>query len=66
MKVLTFAEKLLLRDADAEYGGVDDMTKLAYLNEPGVLDNLKKRYALNEIYVSDIFYFDFKLYFLMN
>nr|KAJ0193022.1 hypothetical protein LSAT_V11C800417510 [Lactuca sativa] len=49
-QVLTFAEKLLLRDADAEYGGVDDMTKLAYLNEPGVLDNLKKRYALNEIY----------------
>lgn len=56
MKVLTFAEKLLLRDADAEYGGVDDMTKLAYLNEPGVLDNLKKRYALNEIYVSDILF----------
>nr|GEV28813.1 myosin-15 isoform X1 [Tanacetum cinerariifolium]GEV32066.1 myosin-15 isoform X1 [Tanacetum cinerariifolium] len=48
--VLAFAEKLLLRDADVDYGGVDDMTKLAYLNEPGVLDNLKKRYALNEIY----------------
>ncbi|KAJ1281296.1 hypothetical protein BS78_04G295700 [Paspalum vaginatum] len=26
------------------------MTKLTYLNEPGVLYNLKKRYALNEIY----------------
>ncbi|KAL8208635.1 hypothetical protein R6Q57_008047 [Mikania cordata] len=49
-QILAFAEKLLLRDADADYGGVDDMTKLAYLNEPGVLDNLKKRYALNEIY----------------
>ncbi|GJW97303.1 myosin-15 isoform X1 [Tanacetum coccineum] len=49
-QVLAFAEKLLLRDADVDYGGVDDMTKLAYLNEPGVLDNLKKRYALNEIY----------------
>nr|XP_043620465.1 myosin-15 [Erigeron canadensis] len=49
-QVSTSAEKLLLRDADADYGGVDDMTKLAYLNEPGVLDNLKKRYALNEIY----------------
>ncbi|KAD5803322.1 hypothetical protein E3N88_14682 [Mikania micrantha] len=41
-QILAFAEKLLLRDADADYGGVDDMTKLAYLNEPGVLDNLKK------------------------
>ncbi|MFS7944635.1 putative myosin ATPase [Helianthus anomalus] len=49
-QVLAVAEKLLLRDADADHGGVDDMTKLAYLNEPGVLDNLKKRYALNEIY----------------
>ncbi|XP_071696471.1 myosin-15 [Rutidosis leptorrhynchoides] len=49
-QVSTSAENLLLRDADADYGGVDDMTKLAYLNEPGVLDNLKKRYALNEIY----------------
>ncbi|KAD4982357.1 hypothetical protein E3N88_19028 [Mikania micrantha] len=44
VKILAFAEKLLLRDADADYGGVDDMTKLAYLNEPRVLDNLKKRY----------------------
>ncbi|KAD7480187.1 hypothetical protein E3N88_03323 [Mikania micrantha] len=43
-QILAFAEKLLLRDADADYGGADDMTKLAYLNEPGVLDNLKKRY----------------------
>lgn len=30
---------------------MDDMTKLTYLNEPGVLYNLKRRYALNEIYV---------------
>lgn len=43
-------EKLLPRDPDAEHGGVDDMTKLTYLNEPGVLYNLAKRYALNEIY----------------
>lgn len=31
--------------------GVDDMTKLAYLHEPGVLLNLKARYNANEIYV---------------
>jgi myosin-5 len=32
-------------------GGVDDMTKLSYLHEPGVLQNLKARYELNKIYV---------------
>ena len=50
--MLSLPEKLFPRDAEADYGGVDDMTKLTYLNEPGVLDNLKRRYALNEIYVS--------------
>ncbi|XP_057957772.1 myosin-15 [Malania oleifera] len=50
-KVLTSPEKLFPRDPDAEdHGGVDDMTKLTYLNEPGVLYNLERRYALNEIY----------------
>ncbi|XP_059642620.1 myosin-15 [Cornus florida] len=49
-KVLISPEKLFSRDADADHGGVDDMTKLTYLNEPGVLDNLERRYALNEIY----------------
>ncbi|THG11258.1 hypothetical protein TEA_014951 [Camellia sinensis var. sinensis] len=49
-KVLVFPAKLFPRDADADHGGVDDMTKLTYLNEPGVLDNLERRYALNEIY----------------
>lgn len=37
---------------EAPAGGVDDMTKLSYLHEPGVLENLKTRYELNEIYVS--------------
>lgn len=32
--------------------GVDDMTKLSYLHEPGILQNLSTRYKLNEIYVS--------------
>lgn len=46
-------EKLFPRDADEEdHGGVDDMTKLTYLNEPGVLYNLQRRYGLNDIYVS--------------
>ncbi|KAL6212224.1 hypothetical protein ACLB2K_017445 [Fragaria x ananassa] len=49
--VLAMPEKLFPRDADEdEHGGVDDMTKLTYLNEPGVLYNLRRRYALNDIY----------------
>ncbi|KAH7306277.1 hypothetical protein KP509_22G004800 [Ceratopteris richardii] len=38
------------KDPDAQPGGVDDMTKLAYLHEPGVLYNLASRYELNDIY----------------
>jgi len=55
-KITVSPEKLLPRDTDEDLGGghVDDMTKLTYLNEPGVLYNLKKRYALNEIYVSGL------------
>uniref|UniRef100_A0A0E0B968 Myosin motor domain-containing protein n=1 Tax=Oryza glumipatula TaxID=40148 RepID=A0A0E0B968_9ORYZ len=51
-KITVLAEKCLPRDTDEDLGGghVDDMTKLTYLNEPGVLYNLKRRYALNEIY----------------
>lgn len=50
-KVLASPEKLHPRDADGEeLNGVDDMTKLTYLNEPEVLYNLERRYALNDIY----------------
>ncbi|GAB2275885.1 hypothetical protein Dimus_010629 [Dionaea muscipula] len=49
-KILASPQKLLPRDPDADHGGVDDMTKLAYLNEPGVLYNLERRYALDSIY----------------
>ncbi|MFS7902386.1 putative myosin ATPase [Helianthus anomalus] len=38
------------KDAEAPPCGVDDMTKLAYLHEPGVLNNLRSRYDINEIY----------------
>ncbi|KAL3647675.1 hypothetical protein CASFOL_008643 [Castilleja foliolosa] len=38
------------KDTEAPPCGVDDMTKLAYLHEPGVLVNLKSRYDINEIY----------------
>ncbi|XP_010526029.1 PREDICTED: myosin-15 [Tarenaya hassleriana] len=50
-KVSVSPEKLFPRDADdEEHNGVDDMTKLTYLHEPGVLYTLQKRYALNDIY----------------
>ncbi|CAJ1976261.1 unnamed protein product [Sphenostylis stenocarpa] len=42
--------KIYPKDMEAPPGGVDDMTKLSYLHEPGVLQNLKARYELNEIY----------------
>ncbi|XP_027118946.1 myosin-8-like [Coffea arabica] len=38
------------KDVEAPQCGVDDMTKLAYLHEPGVLQNLRCRYDMNEIY----------------
>ncbi|XP_078444494.1 protein OPAQUE1-like [Wolffia australiana] len=49
-KLSVAPEKLMHRDPDGEHGGVEDMTKLTYLNEPGVLYNLSRRYAHNEIY----------------
>ncbi|KAG2395262.1 Myosin-11 Myosin XI [Vigna angularis] len=49
-KVVTKLSKIYPKDMEAPAGGVDDMTKLSYLHEPGVLQNLKTRYELNEIY----------------
>ncbi|KAJ9682386.1 hypothetical protein PVL29_018326 [Vitis rotundifolia] len=49
-KVAVNLLKIYPKDTEAPAGGVDDMTKLSYLHEPGVLQNLKSRYELNEIY----------------
>ncbi|KAI3806052.1 hypothetical protein L1987_21943 [Smallanthus sonchifolius] len=49
-KVVASLSKLYSKDVEAPAGGVDDMTKLSYLHEPGVLQNLSTRYQLNEIY----------------
>ncbi|KAL1806376.1 hypothetical protein ACET3Z_029444 [Daucus carota] len=38
------------QDPEFPESGVDDMTKLTYLHEPGVLQNISCRYNLNEIY----------------
>ncbi|KAJ8425290.1 hypothetical protein Cgig2_000371 [Carnegiea gigantea] len=42
--------KVYPKDEETPAGGVDDMTKLSYLHEPGVLHNLAVRYSVNEIY----------------
>ncbi|XP_024385122.1 myosin-9 isoform X2 [Physcomitrium patens] len=49
-EVTTSLSNVHAKDPDAQPGGVDDMTKLAYLHEPGVLYNLASRYELDEIY----------------
>ncbi|KAL6606931.1 hypothetical protein ACP70R_042584 [Stipagrostis hirtigluma subsp. patula] len=49
-KIVSNLSKLYPKDMEAAAGGVDDMTKLSYLHEPGVLENLATRYELNEIY----------------
>lgn len=53
------------KDTEAPSGGVDDMTKLSYLHEPGVLQNLETRYELNEIYVRYFTFFSSISYFLL-
>ncbi|XP_068635016.1 myosin-9-like [Aristolochia californica] len=49
-KVTADLSKIYPKDMEAPPGGVDDMTKLSYLHEPGVLQNLSTRFELNEIY----------------
>ncbi|GKD16344.1 myosin-H heavy chain-like protein, partial [Tanacetum coccineum] len=49
-KVVAKLSNVYPKDMEAPAGGVDDMTKLSYLHEPGVLQNLRTRYELNEIY----------------
>lgn len=51
LQVVVKASSVYHKDTEAPPCGVDDMTKLAYLHEPGVLDNLRSRYDINEIYV---------------
>ncbi|ONK66463.1 uncharacterized protein A4U43_C06F8340 [Asparagus officinalis] len=48
--VVANISRVFPKDTESPPGGVDDMTKLSYLHEPGVLQNLATRYELNEIY----------------
>ncbi|KAL1193456.1 Myosin-16 [Cardamine amara subsp. amara] len=49
-EVIAKLSKLYPKDTEAPSEGVEDMTRLSYLHEPAVLDNLATRYELNEIY----------------
>ncbi|KAF5931284.1 hypothetical protein HYC85_032157 [Camellia sinensis] len=51
-KIVAKLSKLYPKDTEATAAGVDDMTKLSYLHEPRVLQNLKIRYELNELYTA--------------
>lgn len=62
LQVVVKASNAYPKDPEAPPCGVDDMTKLAYLHEPGVLDNLRSRYDINEIYVSILKLNPFSLY----
>ncbi|KAK9083352.1 hypothetical protein Scep_029823 [Stephania cephalantha] len=42
--------KIFPKDMETPYVGVNDMTRLSYLHEPGVLHNLLTRYECNKIY----------------
>ncbi|KAI3794980.1 hypothetical protein L1987_37622 [Smallanthus sonchifolius] len=53
-EIVTTSAHAYPKDPEAPSCGVDDMTKLAYLHEPGVLENLKSRYNMDEIYVSAV------------
>lgn len=49
-KVVMQLSKVYPKELDTPDGGVDDMTKLSYLHEPGVLHNLSIRYQRDKIY----------------
>lgn len=51
VKVSANISKIHPKDEEASDVGIDDMTKLSYLHEPGVLHNLATRYRIDKIYV---------------
>ncbi|CAH9073810.1 unnamed protein product [Cuscuta europaea] len=49
-KVVSSLSKVYLQDDDTPECGFDDMTKLSYFHEPGILHNLSRRYHLKSFY----------------
>jgi hypothetical protein len=58
-QVVSKSANIYPKDPEFPTEGVEDMTRLAYLHEPGVLQNLQIRYSINEIYVRSHYYFVF-------
>ncbi|KAD3337017.1 hypothetical protein E3N88_32537 [Mikania micrantha] len=50
-EVVTTVSSVYPKDPEFPECGENDMTKLAYLHEPGVLQNLKSRFDMDEIYM---------------
>ncbi|GMY26957.1 myosin-6-like isoform X1, partial [Fagus crenata] len=48
--IVAKASNVYPKDPEFPPCGVDDMTRLAYLHEPGLLQNLRCRYDISEIY----------------
>ncbi|CAJ1932957.1 unnamed protein product [Sphenostylis stenocarpa] len=51
-RVVSKSVTMYPKDPEFPHNGVKDMTRLAYLHEPGVLHNLQIRYSANDIYVT--------------
>ncbi|KAG2377271.1 Myosin-7 Myosin XI [Vigna angularis] len=49
-RVVRKSANMYPKDPEFPPAGVEDMTRLAYLHEPGLLQNLQIRYSINEIY----------------
>ncbi|RHN78327.1 putative myosin ATPase [Medicago truncatula] len=49
-KVVSKSANIYPKDPEFPTDGVEDMTRLSYMHEPGVLQNLQIRYTINEIY----------------
>ena len=51
LQVVSKSANIYPKDPEFPTDGVEDMTRLSYMHEPGVLQNLQIRYTINEIYV---------------
>ena len=58
IQVVVHLSTIYPKYAEAPAAGLDNMTKLAYLHQSGVLQNLFARFNLNEIYVRGPTYYD--------
>ena len=58
IQVVAHLSTIYPKYAEAPAAGLDEMTKLAYLHQPGVLQNVFAKFNINEIYVRGPAYYD--------